>query len=246
MPIRVRRRKGEKAAGLIRHRRWHRARAHLRLLLVGQLVVVLAVGAGWLLLFSSVFTTEQVTVSGVTRISPVQVRHRARVPIGKQLARLDLAAIQARVENISGVEFAAVSRSWPHTVHIAVTERTPVAVVDRGTRLQQVDASGVLFGAVAHQPAGLPLIKAAPSIGAPALSEAAEVAASLPRPLARKVSYLQLRSPNDIVLLLRDGRTVVWGSAIDSDQKARVAVVFLRHKVQVVDVSVPGRPTTRG
>ncbi len=214
--------------------------------MVGLVVLLaLVIGGGWLVLFSSVLTAEKVTVTGVTSLSPVRVRHQAQVPIGRPLARLDLAAIQARVENIGDVAHAEVSRSWPHTVHIAITQRTPVAVVDRGNGLQQVDAGGVLFGKVAHRPAGLPLIKAAPSMRSTALAEAGTVAAALPHALARRVSYLQLQSPDDIVLLLRDGRTVVWGSAADSSQKAQVAVVLLRRPVHQVDVSVPGRPTTR-
>jgi cell division protein FtsQ len=227
-----------------RRRRWWRSK--LRLLVVGVVVLVVVVGGVWALYFSSWLTAQKVDVTGVDTVNPVRVRAVAHVPIGRPLARLDLAAIQARVESIGAVEHAEVSRSWPHTVHIAITERTPVAVVDRGSGLQEVDADGVLFGSPGKRPAGMPLIKADPSMDSTALAQAGRVASALPTDLAGKVDHLEVRSPDDIVLLLKDHRTVVWGSSNDSAQKAQVVAVLLQHKAKVVDVSVPGRPTTRG
>lgn len=233
---RIRRRRG--------WRRWLRKR--MVVLIALAVAVVLVVGGTWALFFSSWLTARTVDVTGVSTLSTVRIRAAAHVPLDRPLARLDLAAIQARVESIGAVEHAEISREWPHTVHIAITERTPVAVVDRGNGLQQVDESGVLFGSPTHRPAGMPLIKADPSMDSDALAQAGQVAASLPADLAHRVNYLQLRSADDIVLLLHDGRTVVWGSAADSTNKAEVADVLLRRKVSQVDVSVPGRPTTRG
>jgi cell division protein FtsQ len=228
----------------LRRRRWWRSR--LRLLVGAVLALLLAAVGAWALFFSSWLTAQQVDVTGAGSLSPVRIRAAAHVPIGRPLARVDLAAIQARVESIAAVERAEVSRAWPHTVHIDVSERTPVAVVDRGAGLQQLDESGVLFGSARQRPAGMPLIKADASMDSDALAQAGRVAASLPDDLARKVDHLEVRSADDIVLELRDGRTVVWGSAVDSTEKAQIADVLLRRKVGTVDVSVPGRPTTRG
>jgi len=38
---------------------------------------------------------------------------------------------------------------------------------------------------------------------------------------------------------------VSWGSAEHSAQKAEVLAVLLQQKAREIDVSVPGRPTTR-
>jgi cell division protein FtsQ len=122
--------------------RWRR----LRLVLVALLVVALVSGSVWLVFFSSYVTARDVDVTGTTTIGDGRIERAAKVPKGTPLARVDLGAIRAHVESIAAVKNAEVSRSWPHTVHIAVTERTAIAVINQGNGLQGLDAEGVLFG----------------------------------------------------------------------------------------------------
>jgi cell division protein FtsQ len=50
---------------------------------------------------------------------------------------------------------------------------------------------------------------------------------------------------DQISLVLKDGRKVVWGSADQSDTKADVLATLLAGvQAQVYDVSVPSKPTT--
>ena len=46
-------------------------------------------------------------------------------------------------------------------------------------------------------------------------------------------------TPDDVSLVLTGGRTVVWGSAADSAEKARVLRLLLRRHADRYDVSVP-------
>ena len=56
-----------------------------------------------------------------------------------------------------------------------------------------------------------------------------------------------MKSLDAIDLRLRDGRTVVWGSAAESADKAEVLDALLkRPHAQRYNVSVPGQPTTSG
>lgn len=217
----------------------------LRPWLYAVLAVVLVVVGVWLVFFSSVMTVRGVDVSGNTTLSAVRIEAAADAPVGRPLARVDLAAIKARVEAIPAVRSASVSRSWPHTVHVQVVERTPVAVVNRGSGLQAVDGDGVLFGRYATQPADLPLVRTSADVKADALAEAARVVASLRSDIASRVDYIDVQTIDRIQLRLDDGRVVVWGSAANSSQKAEVLAVLLQQKAKQIDVSVPGRPTTR-
>jgi len=72
------------------------------------------------------------------------------------------------------------------------------------------------------------------------------VVEALPDLLDGRVDHVVVATVDDITLRLRDGRSVVWGSAEESASKGEVLAVLLRREAAVYDVSVPGQPTTRG
>ncbi len=221
--------------------RWRR----FRQLLVALLLVALVAGSVWLVFFSTYVTARSVAVTGTQTLGDAQVKRVARVPTGTPLARVNLDAIRARVESLASVRRAEVSRTWPHTVRIAVTERTPIAVINMGNGLQALDADGVLFGRYDARPRGLPLVQTAPSTSTEALVESARVVQALPPQIQSKVETVAVASVDEISLVLGNGRRVVWGSAEQSNQKAQVLAVLLKRPSSQIDVSVPGRPTTK-
>jgi cell division protein FtsQ len=102
--------------------RWRRVRT-----IVLALLLVAAVSASvWLVFFSGYVTARTVDVTGTRTVGESRIKEAAEVPTGTPLARVDLDAIAARVESIASVRRVEVARGWPHTVHIAITERTPV------------------------------------------------------------------------------------------------------------------------
>ena len=210
------------------------------------LLVLAGIGFGvWLVFFSSVLAVSGVKVDGTGVLDPRKVRRVAEVPIGSPLATVDLDAIATRVQRLAAVRSADVSRSWPDKVRVLVRERVAVAVVERDGRLRGLDEDGVLFRDYLSRPADLPVIRMSASTGADALAEAARVAGSLPREVSARVDYVQVRTVDTISLRLRNGRTVLWGSADASAEKAKVLVVLLHQKASLYDVSVPGQPVLR-
>jgi cell division protein FtsQ len=226
-------------------RQWARRWLAWRYVVAVVVVVALVVGSAWLVLFSSVLAVDGVEVSGADTLSAEDVRAAADVPDGEPLARIDLDAIRARVQALAVVKSADVTRQWPDRVRIEIEERVAVAVVDIGGRLRGMDASGVLFRDYRTAPADLPRVRTASDTRADALEEAATVASALPDDLAGKVAYLTVETVDLIELVLKDGRTVLWGSAEESAAKGRVLEVLLERKAQWYDVSVPGRPVIR-
>jgi cell division protein FtsQ len=93
-------------------------------------LVGVAVGAGWLVFWSDVLDVDEVAVTGTSVVSPAEVEEVAAVPSGAPLARVDLDGVTSRVERLSAVASATVTRSWPGTVAIEVDERQAVAVVE--------------------------------------------------------------------------------------------------------------------
>ena len=218
--------------------RWRR----VRIVLLALLLVAALTASVWLVFFSSYVTARTVDITGTRTVGEARIKQAAEVPTGTPLARVDLDAIAARVESIASVRKVEVARGWPHTVHIAVTERTPVAVIDRGNGLQAMDADGVLFGSYDARPHKLPLVRTQPDTPSEALVEAARVVGALPPRVARRVDAVEVGSVDEIELVLANGRRVVWGSAEDSEAKAEVLAVLLKRPGNQIDVSVPGRP----
>ena len=148
-----------------------------------------------------------------------------------------------------------MSRDWPGTVHVVVTERRAVAVVEEAGDYQGLDAEGVLFRSYGSAPPALPLVRSDDlaaavvrrrGVRADALQEVALVVESLPRAVAGKVDHVELASLDSIELVLADGSLVRWGSADDSGLKADVLVTLMSVPASTYDVSVPGLPTTSG
>ncbi|MDN5745064.1 MAG: cell division protein FtsQ/DivIB, partial [Nocardioidaceae bacterium] len=92
---------------------------------------------------------------------------------------------------------------------------------------------------------GLPVVRIGASADKDALREGAAVVAALEPDVRALVAFLQVRTVDDILLHLRDGRLVRWGSAENSEDKAAVLLDLLDRKAQVYNVAVPSQPTTR-
>ncbi len=226
-------------------RQWRRRWLAWRYVVASILLLALVAGSIWLVYFSTVLTVKRVDVEGETSLTRAQILAQANVPEGEQLARLDIDAIANRLRSVAAIRTVDVSRKWPDAVRIIVEERVAIAVIDIGGRLRGLDADGVVFNEYAKPPPGLPRVSSTTQTTPEALKEAATVIAALPQRLRRLVDHVEVLTVDQITLVLRDGRTVVWGSSDDSRQKAEVLLALLDQPAQIYDVSVPSQPTTR-
>ena len=225
-------------------RQWARRWLAWKYVVAAVLLVAVVVAGVWLVFFSTVLAVKAVEVEGAERLRTAEVREVADIPVGEPLARLDLQAVRSRVQALALVRSAEVTRQWPDTVRIEIEERVAIAVVEIGGRLRGLDVDGVVFDDFGPA-AGLPRVQTSADPGRDALREAAAVVAALPDDLARKVDHVEVATVDQIQLVLRDGRTVVWGSADDSALKAEVLAGLLTRPGSTYDVSVPGQPTVR-
>ena len=227
-------------------RQWARRWMSLRYVVALVLLVAGLAASVWLVFFSAALSVKNVEVSGTELLAAEQVRRVAAVPDGEQLALVDLAAARSRIGALAEVRSVDVTRAWPDTVQIDIVERTAVAVVELGGRLRGLDEEGVVFRDYRTAPRGMPRVRPTTSTGTDALKEAAAVVSALPEDLSARVDHVEVETIDQITLVLRDDRRVLWGSAEDSDQKAEVLEALLGQQARTYDVSVPGSPTTRG
>ncbi|MGI8458665.1 MAG: cell division protein FtsQ/DivIB [Propionibacteriaceae bacterium] len=234
------------ATEALRQRRRRTRRRLAMRVLIGVLGVALIGTAGWLVGFSAVLAADQVTVTGTQLVTVKTVTQTAAVPLGRPLARVDLDVIATRVKSLAPVKSVQVDRSWPHTVAITVTERTPAYVITGAAGYATlVDDQGVAFATVTERPADL--VRASIPTDDPALLRSvAVVAQALPKPVRDKVDRIEASSPESIRLKLNGHREVIWGSADQSAVKGEVLAALIKKKAAVYDVSGPANPTTRG
>ncbi|WP_244927591.1 FtsQ-type POTRA domain-containing protein [Nocardioides sp. W7] len=213
---------------------------------VAGIVVLLGLvgGSVYAVYFSTWLSVQGVEVAGTRTISEDVVRDAARVPEGEPLATVDLNAVRSRVESLADVRAADVTRQWPDQVLVRIEEREPVAVVEIGGQIRGMDDTGVLFRRYRSAPDDLPLVKAGPEADSETLQEAATVIAALPAGLVGEVARLEVDTVDEIRLVLRGDRQVMWGSADESELKAEVLGGLLRQEARWYDVSVPSRPAT--
>lgn len=229
----------------IKRRRRQVWRRRIRLALVTILVLGIVAGLTWLIGWSQVLASKSVKVTGVSTLGVEEVTSVASVPMDVPLVRLDTKPIAQRVSSLPQVAKVKVSRSWPTTVRVDVTERTPVYVVHgKSGEFRLVDVGGVAYLPVPQAPEGLMVAEMADGAPVRLLADLATVVSALTPELRGGVIYAT--SPDNIAVDLPDGRTVVFGSAEQAGLKADVATKLLAGvKATVYDVSAPSRPVVR-
>jgi cell division protein FtsQ len=225
-----------------RSRRWRAA--FLALALAG-----LVAGAAWVLLGSRLLAVRSVVVTGTHLVPESEVLAVAGIRLGTPLIRVNTAQVAARVETISQVASAQVTRSWPDRVVIAVRERTPaLAVPVYGGGFDLVDADGVMVRWAARRPAGVPVYVTAAAVsslrGDPDVAAAAAVIGELPRKLRISVTSVTAPSPDQVTLRLANGATVLWGGTDDAQAKAEELYALMPTHASYYDVSAPGTAVT--
>jgi cell division protein FtsQ len=238
-----------------RARAWLRATASRRSRLpswwrwaaAGTAVVAVATGV-WVVLFSSVLAVRTVEVVGEQQVTDEQVLAVAEVPVGTPLARLDVTGIEQRVAGLDAVAEVHVTRVWPDGVRIEVVERRPFAVIRTGSGFGVLGSDGVVFRSVRGPLPTLPLIdqQVGDAATEPAAAAALQVALALPPDLSRRVALVAAKSPDRVVLTLRNGSTVSWGTAEASAHKAQVLLLLLPLRAGHYDVAAPDAPVTQG
>jgi cell division protein FtsQ len=219
-------------------------RKALRRRWVALLTVLTVVGLAYVLFFTPFLGVGSVEVTGAATVPADVIRAAAAVPAGRPMLLLDTADIAGRVDKLPGIASVDVSRSWPSTVDIAVTERTPIGFFAGQGGFHVVDATGLDYKTVPDKPAGLPeLTLAHVAPGDPVTRSVVAVLASLPQALRNEITTVRAKTPGGVEFTLKNGKIVRWGDASEPDRKAKVLAVLLTRNGHVYDVASPELPT---
>lgn len=218
------------------------------------IVGVIAVGIGaWVVLNSALFDIREVRVLGAHEIPEDEVRRLAAVRMGVNLITLETEPLVSRLEEHPRIERASVERDLPDTVVIHVIERLPSGWVRDPNGVVLLAGDGTVLGRSATRVPDLPEIGEWPEVLAPGervdeLREALRVTASMADGVVRQIESVSTEG-SDLVLHLRAGGIVLYGSPVDLRDKNRALgrlLVWATEEeiaVRTIDVRVPSAPS---
>jgi cell division protein FtsQ len=217
----------------------------------GVMALAIVAGVAWALLGSSLLVVRSVQAAGTPLVSRSRILAAAGISPGTPLIRINTAVVERRIDQITQVQSARVSRDWPDKVVILVQDRVPALAVAAGGRFALVDEFGVIVQWAGARPPGMPLLRS-PGVPATSLRGRAAVRAAvavvhqLPASLRRRLVAVRAPAANAVEVILRGRITVVWGSPSRAAAKARELAALMRTNASYYDVSDPGTAVTRG
>ena len=153
----------------------------LRRRLIAAAAGILVLWAGYMLWFRNLswFAIDEVTVTGATTNEPAIKNAIEQVAGGMTTLHLDDGKLRSTVAHFPTVASVGATTSFPHTLHVTVTERLPVAFIKVGPRRTAVSADGYLLLGASFDPKQLPRIEGSAANGARLDGDAAAQAAIL-------------------------------------------------------------------
>ncbi len=96
-------------------------------------------------------SSDSIEISGVHNASRAHVMEVAGADIGRNIFFMPLDERKRQLETIPWVQSATVMRLWPNRIAVEIKERTPVAFTQIGSRINLIDANGVVMGMPANR-----------------------------------------------------------------------------------------------
>ncbi len=206
---------------------------------------------------SPLLDVDRIQVVGAVHTPVDAVQRASGIRRHSPMTDVNLDRARRGVAELPWVRTVSITRRWPGTVEVVITERTAVAVVPAGAAgFALVDGDGRVLDVSPAPPDGYVVLANVPPPGAPgttldpAAADALAVARAMPASLRPKVSTI-VPGNDGVVLRLVVGGIVRLGPAIDLDSKLRNADTVLNQadtkNVCAVDVRVASAPSlTRG
>lgn len=224
--------------------RWRRGMGLVLLVMVA--LGGLGYGGRELLLHGARFRVAQIQVTGAGAVDPALIRAACGVRLGEPLLSVRTDQVQRRVAAIPALASVRVSRDWPGTLAVRVTERSPVALAASAAGPLLVDATGYAYQPAPNPAPTLPRLAAdrvAPDD--PATQAGLAVLTALPAQVRDQTQVVTAAGPSDVSLRLAGGKQVRWGSPDQAARKAAVLAALLTQPGTGYDVTAPDLPTIR-
>jgi cell division protein FtsQ len=225
------------------------------------MAVLGAIGASFAVIavmHSSLFAARHLVVDGNRHTPSAAVLAASGLAKEPPLINVNTSAVAERVEALPWVKGATVSRHWPQTVQIILTERVPVAYATDHGQVALLDVTGRVL---TDLPASAAATEGLAPLGdlvtplpgrrlAPREAGLLAVAGALPEASLSQVTVLEQNSSFGVEAQLRDGAMVIFGSSGELSEKMIALATLLQDKVLTAkvraDLRVPAAPVLTG
>jgi cell division protein FtsQ len=217
-------------------------------------IALIVIGLGtWIVLNSAFFDIRDVRVVGARNVSEEDILRLASIQRGTNLILLDTGDVAIRLREDPWIRDAFVERDLPTTAVIRVVERRPGGWVEGPDGFAIVSGDGTILEPADAAPSRLPAIGSWPGALIPGervggLDLTLRVTASMAPALLHEVASAGLEG-SDVILQLRAGGSVMFGTPSQIDAKNQALVDMLRWAegegiaIRSIDVRVPAAPS---
>ena len=229
-----------------------KGRVRLRVWIVLGAVALLALlGGAWVWLRdSSLVSVDRVTVTGLSGPDAVQVRSALDIA-ARNMTTLDvhLGQLRTAVAPYPVVKDLRVSTQFPHGMRIHVIEQLPVGALVAGGEMVAASADGTLLHDVPV--ASLPSVPISSLPGGSHVTDrtaldALALLAATPRRLEARISQVTTSPPRGLVVQLRSGPAIYFGTPSELHAKWAAATAVLAAPASAnatyIDVTDPAMP----
>jgi cell division protein FtsQ len=202
-------------------------------------------------LVTPMLAVEKIRITGLHKVSEKSVLAAVKSNLGKPLALVSQDEIANQLNNFKLIESISIISELPHTLHIAVAERQPIAIVDVAGAGMLFDAAAVNLGAAKYSDKYPRVQINDDPKSSKAFTLAIDVLLALPAELLPRVSVIDAKTKDDVRLQLRgySAQLIVWGDSSQGTLKSKVLAALIKNQKQTdrvtYDVSSPSAPVVR-
>ncbi len=202
-------------------------------------------------LVTPMLAVEKIRVTGLHKVPEKSVLNAVRSNLGKPLALVNEQEIANQLTKFKLIESISIISELPHTLHISVAERQPIAIVDVAGVGMLFDAAAVNLGAAKYSDKYPRVLINDDPKNSKAFTLAIDVLLALPADLLPRVSVIDAKTKDDVRLQLRgySAQLIVWGDSSQGTLKSKVLAALIKNQKQTdrvtYDVSSPTAPVVR-
>ncbi|OFT83719.1 cell division protein FtsQ/DivIB [Corynebacterium sp. HMSC29G08] len=193
--------------------------------------------------FTPVVPMRGINVHGNHALTQEYVQQLADIAPDTPMGRVDVRRAAQNIAADPWVETVTVSRDWPSSVDVEITEHVAVAFIAQHDGTHLIDSNGEDFLVAEPPPQAIELV-GAPVEDAEAMAAVVDIAASISERARNEIAAIDV-APLNHVLRTNDGRTIVWGASEDNKNKSYALEAVLQMEGREFNITNPQLVTSR-